>query len=252
MFDPNLKIGQVLTNNEIVNIFKCGIQGGMRRSNATNTLVIVSDYTKGIYHDKWIGGVLHYTGMGKSGDQDINWAQNKTLAECGSNDVDVHLFEVIDPGEYIYCGRIELVSNPYTELQPGEDGIDRKVWMFPIRPVPDNNVKKPTLFVFADMDEYKARGENVEKEYTEYLRKKKLHGGKALTASMDVVPPKPVSKPPVVIPEDIIGKKVRHKSFGVGVIVEIGKGSITVDFSKVGMKKMGYELCMKNNLLEFI
>ena len=54
MFDPNLKIGQVLTNNEIVNIFKCGIQGGMRRSNATNTLVIVSDYTKGIYHDKLV------------------------------------------------------------------------------------------------------------------------------------------------------------------------------------------------------
>lgn len=40
--------------------------GGMRRSKTTNTLVIVSDYTKGIYHDKWIGGVLHYTGMGKS------------------------------------------------------------------------------------------------------------------------------------------------------------------------------------------
>lgn len=29
----------------------------MRRSKTTNTLVIVSDYTKGIYHDKWIGGV---------------------------------------------------------------------------------------------------------------------------------------------------------------------------------------------------
>ena len=49
--------------------------GGMRRSKTTNTLVIVSDYTKGIYHDKWIGGALHYTGMGKNGDQDINWAR---------------------------------------------------------------------------------------------------------------------------------------------------------------------------------
>lgn len=57
-FDPGLKIGQILKNADIVDAFKCGNMGGMRRSKATNTLVIVSDYTKGIYHDKWIGGVL--------------------------------------------------------------------------------------------------------------------------------------------------------------------------------------------------
>ena len=124
-FNPGLEIGQILKNSDVVEIFKCGNMGGMRRSRTTNTLVIVSDYTKGIYHDKWIGGVLHYTGMGKSGDQDIHWAQNATLSECAHNGVDVHLFEVMDAGEYIYCGRIELVSNPYTEIQPGEDGNDR-------------------------------------------------------------------------------------------------------------------------------
>ena len=104
MFNPGLKIGQIIKNADIVGIFKCGNMGGMRRSRTTNTLVIVSDYTKGLYHDKWIGGVLHYTGMGKSGDQDIHWAQNATLAESDYNGVDVHLFEVIDAGEYIYCG----------------------------------------------------------------------------------------------------------------------------------------------------
>lgn len=60
MFNPGLEIGQILKNSEIVEIFKCGNMGGMRRSKTTNTLVIVSDYTKGLYHDKWIGGVLHY------------------------------------------------------------------------------------------------------------------------------------------------------------------------------------------------
>ena len=60
--------------------------------------LIISDYIKGLYHDKWIGGVLHYTGMGKSGDQDIHWAQNATLAESDYNGVDVRLFEVIDAG----------------------------------------------------------------------------------------------------------------------------------------------------------
>ncbi len=66
-FNPGLKIGQILKNADIVEKFKCSNMGGMRRSKATNTLVIVSDYTKGLYHDKWIGGVLHYTGMGKQG-----------------------------------------------------------------------------------------------------------------------------------------------------------------------------------------
>lgn len=59
-----------------------------------------------------------YSYIAKNGDQDINWAQNATLASCGRNGVDVHLFEVMDAGEYIYCGRIELVDKPYTETQP--------------------------------------------------------------------------------------------------------------------------------------
>lgn len=115
MFDLGLKIGQILKNADIVDTFKCGNMGGMRRSKTTNTLVIVSDFTKGIYYDKWIGGVLHYTGMGKNGDQDINGVQNAILAGCGRNGVDIHLFEVMDAGEYVYCGRIELVDKPYTE-----------------------------------------------------------------------------------------------------------------------------------------
>ena len=195
MFDPGLKIGQILKNSDIVDIFKCGNMGGMRRSKSTNTLVIVSDYTKGIYHDKWIGGVLHYTGMGKSGDQDINWAQNATLAACGRNGVDVHLFEVIDAGEYVYCGRIELVDRPYVDIQPDENGNDRKVWMFPIRPVPDNDVKKPQMFVFKDMDDYKVRGKNVDTEYMKMMAEKKKSGNKLASKPAPVAPVTPPSPP---------------------------------------------------------
>ena len=254
MIDPGLKIGEILRNRDIVEKFQCGIMGGMRRSRATNTLVIVSDYTKGIYHDKWIGGVLHYTGMGKSGDQDINWAQNATLAACGHNGVDVHLFEVMDAGEYVYCGRIELVDKPYTETQPGEDGINRKVWMFPIRPVPDNDVKKPDMFVFADMEDYKTRGKNVDAEYAKILAERKKHGNKSKSVPQTVVPieKKPEPKPQVVIPPEIVGKEVKHKTFGIGTITSINGASIEVDFKKVGIKKMSYEFCMEKKMLEFI
>lgn len=251
VFNPGLTIGQTLKNADIVYTFKCGNMGGMRRSKTTNTLVIVSDYTKGIYHDKWIGGVLHYTGMGKSGDQDLYWAQNATLANCSHNGVDAHLFEVINAGEYIYCGRIELVEKPYTEIQPGEDGNDRKVWMFPIRPVSDNDVKKPQMFVFEDMEDYKARGKNIDAEYTKMVAAKKKSRGKAPSVDIPVVI-KQESKPVVVIPSDIVGKKVKHKAFGNGTITGITGTSIDVAFDNVGVKKMGYEFCMEKKMLEFI
>ena len=250
MFNPGLSIGQILKNTDLVEKFKCGNMGGMRRSKTTNTLVLVSDYTKGLYHDKWIGGVLHYTGMGKNGDQDINWAQNATLAKSGDNGVDIHLFEVIDAGEYIYCGRIELVDKPYTETQPGEDGNSRKVWMFPIRPVPDNDVKKPPMFVFKDMEDFKSRGKDVDAQYMKVLAAKKKGGSKP--PYDPPVIPKPKSKPPVVIPADIVGKKVKHKSFGTGIVTVIDGSSIVVNFDKVGEKMMGYEFCMENKMLEFV
>ena len=78
----------------------------------------------------------------------------------------------MDEGRYTYCGRIEMVGKPYTETQPGEDGKDRLVWMFPIKPVPENNVKKPPMFVFKDMDDYRARGKKAEAEYNKGLVKK--------------------------------------------------------------------------------
>lgn len=94
----------------------------------------------------------------------------------------------MDAGEYIYCGRIELVTKPYVDTQPGEDGQDRKVWMFPIRPVPDNDVKKPPMFVFKDMDDYKTRGKNVDAEYTKMMADAKRRGIKKPVYVTPVVP----------------------------------------------------------------
>ena len=173
------------------------------------------------------------------------------MAESDYNGVDVHLFEVIDAGEYIYCGRIELMSKPYTDMQPGEDGNDRKVWMFPIRPVPDNDVKKPQMFVFKDMDDYEKRGKNVDAEYIKMMSAAKKKGVKKPVFVTSIVP-KTEPKPQAEIPTDIIGKQVKHKVFGLGEIAAIEGASIAVQFDKVGLKKMGYEFCMEKKLLEFM
>ncbi|CDE12253.1 hNH endonuclease [Ruminococcus sp. CAG:330] len=150
-----------------------------------------------------------------------------------------------------YCGRIELVSKPYTDVQPGEDGNDRKVWMFPIRPVSDNDVKKPQMFVFKDMDDYKNRGKNVDAEYTKMLVAAKKKGAKKSSLVVPIVP-KPEPKPQIEIPADIVGRQVKHKAFGLGKITAIEGISIAVQFDKVGLKKMEYEFYMEKKLLKFI
>ena len=133
------EIGQTVTHEDLVDEFHCGNMGGMRRSHTTNSLVIISDNTKQLYNDKWVGDTLHYTGMGKNGDQDINFAQNRTLGLSVMNGVEVHLFEVLVPKKYIYRGIVTLSDKPYQETQKGEDGLPRKVWIFPLKPLDKHN-----------------------------------------------------------------------------------------------------------------
>lgn len=45
--------------------------------------------------------------------------------------------------------------------------------MFPIRPVPDNNVIKPEMYVFKDEEDYRKRGKNVDEEYYKSRNKNK-------------------------------------------------------------------------------
>lgn len=131
-FNHNLKVGQVLTNQQIGDLFQNTIYMGMRRSLETNTLVLVSDHTK-LYEDRWEGNIFHYTGMGKKGDQSLSFHQNKTLAESDTNGVDVYLFEVLRPNEYIFMGQVFLAGEPYQEEQFDEDKKLRKVWVFPLK-----------------------------------------------------------------------------------------------------------------------
>lgn len=134
-FIPPFIIGEAVSNAVMTEAFKIGNMGGMRRSKKTGTLVLVSDNTKGLYNDKWLDGLFQYTGMGKIGDQTVTGNQNKTLAESRKNGIEVHLFEVEDPGKYSYSGVVELGGDPYQEDQPDENGNMRKVWMFPLKKV---------------------------------------------------------------------------------------------------------------------
>lgn len=134
-FMPSYAIGATVTHQDICAEFHCGNMGGMRRAKATNTLIIISDFTKSLYDDKWYGDILHYTGMGKVGDQVLDGNQNRTLFDSDTNGIAVHLFEVLEAKKYFYHGPVKLAGNPYQDIQKDNNGDLRKVWMFPVKPV---------------------------------------------------------------------------------------------------------------------
>jgi len=140
IFNPGLTKGQVIKNPELMEIFKVSNSGGMRRSHRTNSLVLISDHTKGLYQDRWEGEILHYTGMGLTGDQSLEFKQNKTLNESNLIDINLFLFEVLEPREYTFKGKIKLADAPYQEEQTDSNGKLRKVWIFPLKLIEENPI----------------------------------------------------------------------------------------------------------------
>lgn len=143
-FNPDLAPGQRISNESLCARFLCGPQGGMRKSNRQNCLVLFTDHAKSLYDDRWDSdGVLHYTGMGLVGDQTLSRG-NKTLAEAPVTGIRVFYFERFTGKStaFIFVGEVELVDNPYQEVQLDTEGNARSVWVFPMRllsgaPVPE-------------------------------------------------------------------------------------------------------------------
>ena len=157
-FKPSFQIGSIVSNEELYNEFSCGNMGGMRRSKANNCLVLISDHTKTLYDDKWYGNELHYTGMGKVGDQSLDSSQNKTLAESNTNGVDIFLFEVMDSSKYTYRGLVKLSGSPYQETQPDDNGNLRRVWMFPLVTIEKQSITQNELDEYVKKQIKKTQG----------------------------------------------------------------------------------------------
>ena len=104
----------------------------MRRSNTTNSLIIVSNHLESMYEDRWVGDVFHYTGMGLKGDRSLLFAQNKTVNDSQTNGIQMYLFKVFKDKEYLYQGVVKLADKQYQETQPDDDGNGRAVWIFPL------------------------------------------------------------------------------------------------------------------------
>lgn len=125
--------GTILNNEQLCDVFQCSPQGGMRKSNRTNTLVLITNHLESVYKDVWKNDILHYTGMGQIGDQSLDFAQNKTLANIDNNGVQVHYFEVLAEYQYTYIGEMLKAGEPYCTQQLDAKNQWRQVYIFPLR-----------------------------------------------------------------------------------------------------------------------
>lgn len=130
----DFKSGLKYTSHDISNIFKVSSRaGGIRVSNRTNTIVIISKLNNSLYYNKWIDNVLHYTGSGQSGDQSITSGLNKTLYQANQTNKTIHIFENTEGNTYLYHGVAINVGKPYTMQQPDVNNQNRTVYVFKLK-----------------------------------------------------------------------------------------------------------------------
>lgn len=143
-----LKKGSIIDEKTLMQIFKCGPRGGMRRSLRTNSLVLLS-YNEDSFYKKVRkeNGIWKYTGMGRSGDQSLDYLQNKTLLNSNEKGINLYLFTA-NGNEFTFIDQVFLAGQPETEKFPGEDGIIRDILVFPLIEV---GVKMPA-FEFLESD----------------------------------------------------------------------------------------------------
>lgn len=130
-YEPPFSLGQEVSFDDIRSIVpQASFGGGMLYSNNHKCLILLSKHDS-LYEDEWKGDVLHYTGTGRSGDQDINYRENKLLDKSQKDELPVYLFES-NNRVYTYRGEVHLSGSPYQATKPDKDGLMRKVWVFPL------------------------------------------------------------------------------------------------------------------------
>lgn len=148
MFNPNIQIGDVLSESEIHRVFECQTQLGIRLSTKNHAIVIVSNaMPDNIYADVWQDGVLYYTGTNAS-----SFNGNQTLSGPGNNNgalkavwdepqaTTIFLFVKYAQNQCTYKGVVKLAKEPYQE--PRKSNPSQTVWKFPLQLV---NVDAETL-----------------------------------------------------------------------------------------------------------
>ena len=126
-----------ISNRQLMNIFKCACEGGIRYSSKTDTIVLVVNNTNAVRPNVWQGNVLSFAGRLEKTPGKLTGA-NKRLREFLENGKNIYLFEVNEPGKYEYCGKASL-NEPATveRLATGEEYPVYSLLVDPDSPLPE-------------------------------------------------------------------------------------------------------------------
>lgn len=85
------------------------MDGGIRVSKFTNTVVIYDVHRNSLYINKWVEDTLYYVESGEQDDQSLT-RSNKSLAEAEQDGRTNHIFKLPIPNEYIYHGIAKIID----------------------------------------------------------------------------------------------------------------------------------------------
>lgn len=183
-------VGNKYTSHDIQSGFKSGFTSGMLSAPKTHSLVLISNHEPKVglksnpYEDKWIDGILHYTGRGQNGDQTLT-RENEILANSPDSDITVYLFEVFKKPNYIYRGVVTLIDLPYTVEEYDLSGHGRMVYKFPLKleadsyisvnDVMEKEIEESQKIRRQDISEVEKTAKRVSRINAEYEKNHKEH-----------------------------------------------------------------------------
>lgn len=116
-----------------MDVFKCGMMGGVRKSNKTDTTIVVVDWQGDHYRDRWDHSDLIFQGRGfRSGA--MGRYPNSALIEAAERNKPIHLFERYRKGSYTYRGLAVVYGVTAEAGKRFSDGGDEVPW-FTFRPI---------------------------------------------------------------------------------------------------------------------
>lgn len=128
MFENALKAGEIITNRQLMDIFHCACEGGIRYSRKTRTIVLVVNTTKQGLPNIWHDGILEFAGRPMKKDTGLTGA-NRRLEEFLNANGDIFLFIVKLPGKYEFLGRARAAG----PMHLAESGENIRYPVFPLQ-----------------------------------------------------------------------------------------------------------------------
>jgi hypothetical protein len=121
-----------ITHKQLYQRHQVSCSGGIRLGSNGQIVLITSE--ESVYQDELSDcrNECFFRGQGLVGDQTWSNSRNRRLRDVLLNSGIVPLYEKVAVNQYELLGNYHLNGEIYTTIEPGEDCVDRTVFVFPL------------------------------------------------------------------------------------------------------------------------